>query len=157
MQTTADKDIQGAAKWLERAASQDHAPAQHMLGLLKLQGYGVEQSAQQAASLFEKAAHQDYAPATFALGMMYLQGQGLPEDRDKAAHWLEKAARKGNLQAIYELGRLTKQEDEKTWQEAMQAAAQYNLGAAYTTGALGLPQALRILDNPEDLDQSCPP
>ena len=48
---------------LTKAAEQDHAEAQLMLGMMYHEGKGVPQDYKQAANYFTKAAEQGYAAA----------------------------------------------------------------------------------------------
>ena len=49
------KDEAKAAKWFRKAAQQEHAESQHCLGLLCLDGVGVQQDTAAAAVWFQKA------------------------------------------------------------------------------------------------------
>ena len=53
---------------LGAAAEQGYAPAQNNLGLLYLNGKGVQKDLKQAFELFQKSAGQDYAFALNNLG-----------------------------------------------------------------------------------------
>lgn len=52
-----------AKKWLESAATQNHADAQYSLGLLYEQGEGVSQSVVETKKWYEKAAAQGHHDA----------------------------------------------------------------------------------------------
>jgi TPR repeat protein len=78
--------------WAEKAADQQFAPAQAMLGMMYLLGAGVPTDPARALVWITKAAEQGNAAGETALGQMYARGQGVDVDQAKAAFWLEKAA-----------------------------------------------------------------
>lgn len=55
-----------------KAAEQNNAAAQYLIGLI----YFKEENYEQAFSWFNKSATQNYASAQYHLGLMYLAGWG---------------------------------------------------------------------------------
>ena len=100
---------------LRKAADQDDAIAQYLLGQMYASGKGVPEDFTQAAIWFLKAAYQGHANAQYTLGLNYATGRGVPADDAQAVTWYRKAANQGH------------------------ANAQYNLAFMYAT-ALGVPQ-----------------
>ena len=78
----------------EQAAKQNHAAAQHKLGVMYETGKGVPENLEQAAKWYQKAAEQNLAPAQFNLGSKYLEGLGVDKDFIAAHVWYSLAARK---------------------------------------------------------------
>lgn len=97
-------DPQEARRWLQLAAEQGVAPAQHSLALLYYEGRGVERNAAVAANYFESAALQGLADAQYNLGILYSRGDGVKQDWTLARFWQEKAAAQGLSDAQLALG-----------------------------------------------------
>ncbi len=101
-----DNDPGLAAGWFYRAAEQGYADAQFNLGLMYINGEGIEQDTVQAVELFKKAAEQGNIDAQNNLGALYYTGEGVERNVDIAIEWFEKAAALGsddaraNLEAI---------------------------------------------------------
>lgn len=86
---------QGIA-WLEKASSQNYAPAMTMLGIYSYTGAeGLAQDAARAVSLLEGSANQEDRAAMLLLGGIYTLNVGVASDPHKAAHWFERAAQNG--------------------------------------------------------------
>ncbi len=94
-----DNDPELAAGWFFRSAEQGYADAQFNLGLLYVNGEGVEQDMDQAVTLFKKAADQGHVDAQNNLGALFYLGEGIARDKEKAIMWFEKAAAQGNEEA----------------------------------------------------------
>ena len=73
------QDDAEAVRWYRRAAEQDFANAQTLLG----------------AKWYRLAAEQGDATAQSNLGLMYARGEGVPEDNVLAYMWLNLAAAQG--------------------------------------------------------------
>lgn len=84
LHTTRTPDPSSAVYWLQRAAEQQHAAAQHELGLCLASGNGIRQDLSAAAALYSKAAAQGHGLAQCALAECLLRGQGVPVNTDRA-------------------------------------------------------------------------
>lgn len=83
----AQSDRQAIA-WYRKAAKQDFAKAQYLLGVAYSTGRGVPENSRNALKWYLKAAEQGFAPAQSALGEMYAHGrQGVPKDNKQAYIW----------------------------------------------------------------------
>ena len=60
------------------------------LGLMCLEGAGVEKDAHKAVELFQKAANQGNAHAEACLGKCYAKGGGVPKMLRKRSEWFKK-------------------------------------------------------------------
>lgn len=100
-----DADPKEAAKWYERAAELEFAPAQYRLGNLYEKGTGVDRDIAQAMDWYDKAAKQGNASAMHNLAVLYAMGgaNGTP-DNDRAARWFLEAAELGVTDSQYNLG-----------------------------------------------------
>ena len=65
-----------AVKWFRKAAAQNLAAAQYILGDCYDKGYGVAQDDTEAVKWYRKAAEQNCAPAQGRLGACYAIGLG---------------------------------------------------------------------------------
>lgn len=84
-----------------RAINLGHAEALNSLGILYLQGAGVEENYERALMLFQEAKKRGCASADRSLGFMYRTGRGVPMDLDRALeHYL--AAEKAVSDAMTE-------------------------------------------------------
>jgi hypothetical protein len=110
------QDKVAAAKWWSKAAAQEHARAQHALGVCYAEGEGVEQNLALGATWLTKAADQGQVRAQGHLGFLCQAGKGVEQDDALAVAWWEMAA-VGN-----------------------DALSQYRLGLGYTDGRFGLPK-----------------
>ncbi len=99
-----------AAKWLERAATQNDAIAAYRLGTLYERGHGVAADPAKAVHWYEVAAQQGNRKAMHNLAVAYAQGTGTTKDLAQAAQWFSRAASLGlansqfNLAVLYERG-----------------------------------------------------
>lgn len=85
--------------WFQKAAEQGFARSQNELGLLYVDGEGVDGDRQQAAMWFEKAAVQGHAGAMNNLGSIYAEN----DEYEKAVPWFQRSADKGYIEALYNL------------------------------------------------------
>lgn len=81
------KDMEAAANWFHKAATNGHANAQSVLGFLYHEGNGVSKDASKAAKWYEMAAEQGVANAQLQLATLYTNGEGVPRDNIKAYMW----------------------------------------------------------------------
>ncbi len=77
-------------KWMNLAAEQGHAGAQHQMSLAYWKGEGVEQSNDKAFYWCNKAAAQAHEDSIINLACMHQMGIGTPPSADEAARWLSK-------------------------------------------------------------------
>ena len=130
------QDQQGAALWLERAASSGLAPAQFRLGTLYSKGIGVERDAAAAKRWYAKAAEAGNARAAHNLAVMYADPVGETPDYVEAAKWFREAAEWGvrdsefNLAVLYARGLGIDQDLRQSWLWFSLAAAQGDADAA---------------------------
>lgn len=74
------------------AETSDHAYAQYYVGMMYLNGQGVEQDHARAGEWFLKAAENRVPQAQYKLGRLYFDGQGLPRDYERAYAWFRVGA-----------------------------------------------------------------
>src|SRR5713101_5651402 len=86
------KDYAEAMKWFRKAAEQNYAEAQAILGGCYAYGTGVTKDEAEAAKWFRRAAEQNYALAQSILGACYEYGSGVAQDQAQAVKWYRKAA-----------------------------------------------------------------
>lgn len=85
------KDGVEAVKWYRKAAEQEDADAQFILGLAHSRGDGVPKVDVEAVKWFRKAAEQGNAKAQLSLGLAYYYGTGVPKDYVEAYAYLSLA------------------------------------------------------------------
>jgi hypothetical protein len=83
----AERDLEKAFHWFEKAAKQGHPEAQFEMARCYYFGEGTEEDATEAAVWFEKAAMQGHVEAPFYLGGLYWFGEGIERDEEKALNW----------------------------------------------------------------------
>ena len=92
---------------LARAEAAGSASAANTLGIMYLNGLGIEKKDEHRAALYyEKAARAGVASAMCNLAKLYLLGVGVRKDARKAAALLKHAAESGSPEAKYDLGML---------------------------------------------------
>lgn len=103
------KDTSKAAKWLQKAADQEYAPAQARFGYLYLMEFGESADIAEALRYLHKAAEQGNAMACRYLGIVYdslSSPDVLASDDEQAARWYSKASEMGDRIAQTRLARL---------------------------------------------------
>jgi TPR repeat protein len=95
-----------SAKWLRKAADQNHPAAQATLGHFYKTGHGVKQDFGDAARWWKKAADNGNTDAMVGLATLYESGQGVKQDQREAVAWYRKAAERGDANAQNSLQRL---------------------------------------------------
>ncbi len=105
----AEKDVQQAARWYQRAAEAGYAPAQFNLGSAYLDGNGVTADKREAFAWWSKAAAQNHPQSQFNLATLYLQGEGVEVDEAKALALYRQAAEQGDTRAKNMVDQLSKQ------------------------------------------------
>ncbi len=93
------KDAAKAAHWFAKAANQGYLDSQYDLGLMYLDGRGVEQNDREAFNWLKKASDQGDADSATNLGYLYEQGKGVEQNPQEAFKWYKKAAENGNAGA----------------------------------------------------------
>ena len=99
-------NFDAAVTQYRKAADRGNAVAQHSLGLMYRNGFGVPQDFGEAINWYRKAADQGFAPAQASLGAMYEMGQGGPRDYEEATKWYHLAAKQGDALGKAGLDRL---------------------------------------------------
>jgi hypothetical protein len=112
-----------------RYAISGDAKAQHVLGIMYLNGQGVPQDYAQALYWYRKAAEQGDADTQSSLGFMYRVGRGVPQDYAQALYWFRKAAEQGDANGQYSLGFMLK-EGQGAPIDYVQAYMWFNLAVA---------------------------
>lgn len=78
--------------------------ARTRLGILYMEGIGVDADRSAAREQFETAADDGYAMAQYYLGIMYEMGYGMPIDYARALDYFELAAQQDYAPALNEIG-----------------------------------------------------
>jgi hypothetical protein len=86
-------------------AYEGNAEAQYNLGVLYLEGHGVERNIEQAREWFMRAAEKSHVEAQYNLGHMSLSGMGVEKNVRAALLWWKLAAEGGYSQAQFNYGR----------------------------------------------------
>lgn len=86
-------------KWYLRAAKNNHAGAQNMVGRCYEEGWEVAVNKYKAVEYYAAGAANGDAWAQYNLAVCYETGDGCKQDEDKAKAWYEKAAQNGNENA----------------------------------------------------------
>jgi TonB family protein len=121
-------NFSAALAQFRKAADQNFAPAQNMLGFMYQKGRGVALDDQQAIASFRIAAEQNFAPAQHNLGVMYENGRGVTQDYQQAVAWYRKAVEQNLGAAQFNLG-LMYERGLGVTQDYQQAIAWYQKGA----------------------------
>lgn len=72
---------------------------QYRVGLLYLNGQGLEKNLHKAINWLEKSAQKNHAPAQYELGLLYTKGRGVKQNIPKARQWFNKAVDNGSAVA----------------------------------------------------------
>ena len=89
-----------ARKYYEEAAGAGYALSLSNLGVLYINGEGVQRSPEIAANLFKQAAEKGDPNGMYFYAGCLQEGLGVPKDIKLATDWLKKSARAGNPRAI---------------------------------------------------------
>ncbi len=106
------------------AGTTNHAYAQYYVGMMLLNGQGVEQNYEEAANWFRKAAEQSIPQAQYKLGMLYMQGQGLPRDYEFAYAWFRAGASHKHNKSIEAISSAREKLSAEELQEAEKLSAE---------------------------------
>ncbi len=101
------KDMENyiSAKYYLEKAQDEVVNSYFVLGLLYLDGLGVEQDLEKARDYFEKAREGNIASASYFLGELYLDQFGIGYDFEKGIMYLEEAASRGSEEAYSAISR----------------------------------------------------
>lgn len=97
-------DSKKAVEWYKKAADQDCAYAQCVLGVCYKIGDGVKKDFKKAYNLFKKSAEHGEPGGQFNFGECYYDGCGVKKDYKTAVIWFRKAAEQGSAMAQNNLG-----------------------------------------------------
>jgi hypothetical protein len=97
------RNLEKAARWLERAANAGFVPAQFRLAGLYEKGEGLKKDLQAARRLYGAAAAKGNAKAMHNLAVLYAEGIDGTPDYTMAAYWFRKAAGYGVADSQYNL------------------------------------------------------
>lgn len=123
-------NLEEAARWFERAANREIAPAQYRLGSLYEKGQGVKKDLEQARRLYRAAAEKGNGKAMHNLAVLHAEGIDGKPDFNQASRWFRSAAQRGVADSQYNLGIL----------HARGLGVDQNLGEAYKWFALAAQQ-----------------
>ena len=89
-----------ARKYYEEAAAEGYPLSLSNLGVLYMNGEGVQRSPEIAANLFKQGAEKGDPIGMFFMPGVWQEGLGLQKDSKGAAEWFRRSARAGNPRAI---------------------------------------------------------
>lgn len=98
------KDFNKALGYWTPLAEAGNLDAQYHLGMMFLNGQGVNVDLTKAVKWFKASGAQGDPGAQFLIGEMNLKGMGLIQDYKKAGSWFKKSAEQGYPDAQYRLG-----------------------------------------------------
>ena len=107
------------------AESSNHAYAQYYVGMMHLNGQGVEQDYKEAGVWFRKASEQSIPQAQFKLGSLYMNGQGLPQDYEFAYSWFRVASIHGHKKSIAAISGAREKLSEEEMKEAEKLSLEF--------------------------------
>ncbi|WP_300528932.1 tetratricopeptide repeat protein [Maricaulis sp.] len=148
----ASTDYVRTAEILSELAEENNLLAQYRLGMMYLDGRGVEADADRAAQYLARAYASEYAPAGEALAGIYVDRAENADSVEAGVEWYQRAADVGSMEAMTVLGSYylsgtgVEADPERAIEllagpaEAGDVRAQSNLGYAYLTGT-GVPQS----------------
>lgn len=93
MDAHARGEFKEAYRYFTRAVRKDDADAMNNLGMLMLQGQGVEKDVDKAIAMFRRAAELGHATAAHNIGYIYENAIGVREDRARSRVWYQFSAR----------------------------------------------------------------
>ena len=98
------KDEAASVFWYKKAIETGNPSALYNLGVMYMDGRGVEKDEIKAMEYFLQAAEKGDSKGLYSLGALYWDGRGVEKDEMKAMEYFLQAAEKGNAQANYYLG-----------------------------------------------------
>jgi TPR repeat protein len=93
-----------ALQWFYKSAEQGNALAQHYLGWMYQNAYGVTKNYGEAVKWYRKSADQGHASAQNNLGYMYQYSYGVEQSYTEAIKWYRKSAEQRSASGQYNLG-----------------------------------------------------
>ena len=93
-----------AFMWLLKAAKQDYADAQYLLGNCYKEGDGTKQDFEEALRWYREGASQNHREAQWELGLHYYNGEAVIQNYSRAFKLFSKAASQGLIDAQRALG-----------------------------------------------------
>lgn len=102
-----------------QASAAGHMKAPRYIGLMYLNGYGVQKNAKRAVAEFIKAAEQGDITSQYWLAYCYEQGMGVAQSKDKALKWYARSAQRGDIIAAPAMTALGRLAEEDNLQEAI--------------------------------------
>ena len=93
-----------AVVWLLKAAKQDYADAQYLLGNCYKEGEGIKQNFEEALKWYREGASQNHREAQWELGLHYYNGEAVIQNYSKAFELFTEAASQGLIDAQRALG-----------------------------------------------------
>jgi TPR repeat protein len=100
-------DYERAASFFRRVAPEGDVRAQFALGILYLNGKGVERNEERGANWIRRAAKRELPPAQTLLGTLYRRGRGVAQSDAEAGKWYRRAAEFGDAEGQTALGMLS--------------------------------------------------
>lgn len=101
------KDYRTALLELEPLADQGIAPAEHYLGLMLSNGWGLPKDGPRAAKLIRQSAEKGFSKAQAVLGFAHLTGTwltGVERSDEESFRWFLRAAQQGDTGAQHQVG-----------------------------------------------------
>jgi hypothetical protein len=95
------QDLDGCAKWLERAAEREHPAALTELAILHLHGFGRTANPAMAVELLQRAERVGGTPETpYLLALIAMGDIAMPRDPKRIDAWIVDSARRGYPAAL---------------------------------------------------------
>lgn len=138
------RDYQEAYKWYNKSALQGDKDGLYGMGMLYMNGLGVEKNFQKAADYFRQSGDKGNPKAYTKLGVLYCSGgYGLESDTSLAIELWQKAAKLNDVEGMYELGKCYKegsgdlpQDVEKALSLFKKCAKRGHLASCYYVGEI---------------------
>jgi len=99
-------EFKKALPLLQQAAKDGNAQAYFFLGIMNINGDGVEQNYPAALLYFQQALDNGYKNAAYDIGAIYKNGEGVPKDTQKAKQYYLIAAENHYALAQFELAKI---------------------------------------------------
>jgi TPR repeat protein len=99
-------EFKKALPLLQQAAQNGNAEAYFFLGIMNINGDGVQQDYPLALLYFKKALENGYKNAAYDVGAIYRNGEGVPKDTQRAKKYYLIAAENNYALAQFELAKI---------------------------------------------------